>query len=68
MSKKFYAVNRETGERWKPYQNFGDGADGFLVMFDSGYLAAVYNYQDYETFVSPLDPKIWRKVMQGEVE
>ena len=31
MSKKFWAINRQTGERWKPVRG------EYLVMYDSGY-------------------------------
>ena len=34
MSKKFYAVNRITKERWKPQNNVKE----YLMMYDSGYL------------------------------
>ena len=58
MSRKFYAVNRETGERWKPRQE----KDEYLVMYDSGYLAVV-DASDYYLGLSTLDPKIWEVVM-----
>ena len=57
MSKKFHAVNRKTGERWKPDKRFGRN---FLVMFDSGYLGEVV--QDFYTTITPLDPKFWKVV------
>lgn len=60
MSKKFYAINRETGERWKPDKRH---EHQFLVMYDSGYLAVVT--YDFYTFTEPLDPKIWEKIEQG---
>jgi len=58
MSKKFYAVHRETGERWSPEQ----GKKQYLVMYDSGYLAIVE--EDWYTYIKPLDTKIWRKVVK----
>lgn len=60
MSRKFYAVNRETGEKWSSKKDCKE----YLVMYDSGYLAVVT--EDFYTHVSPLDPKVWKKVLQGE--
>lgn len=54
MSKKFYAVDRITGERWKPT------GTQYLVMYDSGYLAVVT--QDFYTYIAPLDTKKWKIV------
>lgn len=59
MSKKFYAVNRETGERWKPS---GSYEKEFLVMYDSGYLAVVT--VSFYTYISPLDTKLWQVVVK----
>lgn len=59
MSKKFYAVNRETGERWKPSRK-GE----FLMMYDSGYLAVVGGSDWGGMFVSPLCTKTWRVVFK----
>jgi hypothetical protein len=57
MSRKFYAVNRQTGERWKPNPH---EEKQYLVMYDSGYLAVV-TYRPYEgNHLQSLDPKIWR--------
>lgn len=56
MSKLFYATRRSTGERWKPEPN----THSFLVMYDSGYLAAVYDHGWDGYAVVPLDPKIWQ--------
>lgn len=58
MAKKFYAVNRKTGEKWKRPV----GQREYLVMYDSGYLAVV-SEGDYYMSITPLDPKIWEKVM-----
>ena len=37
MSRKFYAVNRETGERWKSRENF----DEFLILYSDGELGVI---------------------------
>jgi len=58
MSKKFYAVNRETGERWKPKSD--PDYNSYLVMYDSGYLAVVED-SGWRTYITPLNPKIWEK-------
>lgn len=56
MSKKFWAVNRATGEKWRPNKK-----DGFfrqyLVMYDSGYLAVVT--EDFYTHIQPLNASEW---------
>jgi len=64
MSKKFYAVNRATGERWKPSTSFGrkHGERGFyhfLVMYDSGLLAEVEMDSTYQRITS-LDTSVWK--------
>lgn len=63
MSRKFYAVNRETGERWTP--NTHRYTKQYLVMYDSGYLAVVSEHEDGAN-IHILDPSIWKKVLQGE--
>jgi len=60
MSKKFHAVNRKTGEKWKPSST---SHHQYLVMYDSGYLAVV-NDAPYECWVTTLDVKEWKKVMK----
>lgn len=70
MSKKFYAVHRETGERWKP--DLVNNKHQYLVMYDSGYLAVVSIHKEYrdfwsihpiqETTITPLNTKIWKIV------
>lgn len=61
MSRKFYAVNRITGERWKP--SVSDSKDKeYLVMYDSGYLAVVE--EGFYSFITPLCPKTWKIVYQ----
>lgn len=63
MSKKFWAVHRETGEKWKPKSN----SKQYLVMYDSGYLAVVTSCGYDGDFVTPLDHKLWRKVIKDDV-
>jgi len=55
MSRKFYAVNRETGKRWKASPN---SPDDYLMMYDSGYLAVV-SFDGFYTHVTKLDPSTW---------
>lgn len=62
MSKVFYAVNRETGERWKPEPN----KQQFLMMFDTGYLAVVE--EDFYTYITKLDNKIWQTVVKNNID
>lgn len=62
MSKKFHALNRNTDERWLPHKTeFRDEKEEYLVMYDSGYLAIVSG-DNYNTYISPLDSKIWKVV------
>ena len=61
MSKKFYATNRETGERWKPSNKYDKE---YLVMYDSGYLAVVKDYGYDGISIFPLDNKIWKTVIK----
>lgn len=58
MSKKFYAVNRETGEKWKRTSGI---VKEYLVMYDSGYLGVVRD-DGYLRYISPLDAKLWKVV------
>lgn len=63
MSKKFYAVNRQTGERWKPEKKESSAICPFrqyLVMYDSGYLAVVT--EEFYVYIQPLDPTEWKIV------
>jgi len=60
MSKKFWAENRLTGEKWKPEK----GKKQYLVMYDSGYIAIIT--EDFYTYISPLDIKIWRVIKRNE--
>ena len=61
MSKKFKAVDRETGEVWKPSKN----QKQYLVLYDSGYAAVVT--EDFYSYIEPLDTKIWKVVMRDSV-
>ena len=54
MSKKFYAINKETGER------FVSNKHHYLIMYDSGYCGVVETQDGYYTSVSPLDTRVWR--------
>lgn len=61
MSKKFKAINRLTGEDWKPKKI--DTGKQYLVLYDSGY--AVVVTEDFYTYIEPLDTKEWEVVMKG---
>lgn len=63
MSKKFYAVNRRTGERWKPDPSV-DGRQ-FLMLYDSGYAASVL--ENFYTYVTPLNPNEWEVVIKESI-
>lgn len=65
MSKKFYAVNRETGEKWKPNKSLKEKQ--YLMMYDSGYLAVVVEYL-MSIGIYPLDPKIWQTVIKENLK
>jgi hypothetical protein len=60
MSKKFHAVHRETGQKWKSQSD----KHQYLVMFDSGYLAVVT--EDFYTYIAPLDSTIWKLVTKSK--
>ena len=62
MSKKFYAVNRETGKKWEPKTGM---EKEFLVMYDSGYLGVVRD-DGYLQYVTPLDIRLWKTVIKLE--
>ncbi len=62
MSKVFHAINKETAEMWKPESN----KKQWLMMYDSGYLAVVE--QDFYTYVTPLDTKIWKTVVKDNID
>jgi hypothetical protein len=61
MSKRFYAVNRTTGEQWEPDNKFD--RNQYLVMYTSGYAAVVT--EDFYTSIEPLDRSIWEVVIKG---
>lgn len=63
MSRKFFAVHRETGVRWTPDPRY---TKQYLVMYDSGYLAVVTEQRFSGTTIEPLNTKTWRKVLQGQ--
>ena len=56
MKKRFYAINRQTGEKWKPEPSLKN----YLVMYDSGYLAVVT--EGFYTHIEPLCTKTWKKI------
>lgn len=60
MSKKFYAVNRLTGEKWKPSKK--NVNKEYLVMYDSGYLAVVT--EGFYIHIEPLNKKEWEIVVK----
>lgn len=63
MSKKFYAENRETGERWQPRKDTNE----YLVMYDSGYLAVVRDNGWDGHSITPLDKRSWKKVVKDNI-
>lgn len=63
MAKKFYAVNKHSGERWKKNDNI-EGRQ-YLVLYDSGYAAVVREY--FDTYITPLDPGIWTVVVKESI-
>lgn len=70
MSRLFYAVNRETGERWKPITEgryMAPPEEHYLVMYDSGMVAEVSSYY-YETNVTPLCNKTWKIVFNESMQ
>lgn len=62
MSRKFYAINRETGKRW--YPDHTKDRNQYLMMYDSGYLAVVT--EDFYQYISPLDHKEWKVIHREE--
>ncbi len=59
MAKKFWAEDRETGKRWKGTEK------EYLVMYDSGFLAVVWD-AGWECSITPLDTKKWKLVKRGK--
>ena len=64
MSKKFYAVHRETGERWKPSNQY---TKDYLVMYDSGYLARVM-CDGFYYYIEPLDISVWKTINKFKIK
>lgn len=58
MANKFYLINRETGDRWKP--NKLDYEDNFLIMYSSGNVAEV-KISSF-TYIVPIDSSKWQLV------
>ena len=62
MSKKFYAINKITGDKWKPELN----KKQWLMMYDTGYLAVVEH--DFYMYVTPLSPEEWTTVIKDNIK
>ena len=67
MSKKFHAVNKETGERWKQDGSFF-GNRSYLIMYDTGFLAVVSEYPYEGSSIVPLDTSIWKPVLHESLK
>ena len=71
MSRLFYAVNRETGERWKPSSKidryYGGPRKQYLMMYDSGYFAVVSDYGYAGRSISDLCTKTWKIVFNDSM-
>lgn len=71
MSKVFYAVNRETGERWEPTKIgmgcFGDAKRSFLMMYVTGFLAEVV-VNGYDVDITLLDRTVWKLVVKDNID
>jgi hypothetical protein len=63
MSRKFYAVNKETGARWSPDSTNGNRQ--YLMMYDSGRLAVVEESEFNGDYIKPLDHRIWQTKLQS---
>ena len=61
MSSKFYAVNRETGEQWKPSEDTINREE-FLVITTEGSLGLVIETGYWRTEFYPLCPETWKIV------
>jgi hypothetical protein len=64
MSKLFYAVNRQTGERWKPNKRY---REEHLFMYDSGYLG-VCSYDGFYKHTTKLCTKTWKVVFNNSMQ
>jgi len=62
MSKKFYAINRDTGERWKSKKE-----DEYLVMYDTGMLAVVDSSYGYTSIIK-LNTNIWKMIVKENMK
>lgn len=60
MSTKFFAVHRESGERW---QSRSDKKQ-YLIMYDSGGIGVVT--EDFYTYIQPLGPE-WKPVFKKNI-
>jgi len=67
MSKKFYAVHRETGERWKPCKDSSTEHE-YIVMYDTGYFAVVKDYGWDGLTIQALDTKVWKVIWKDKDE
>lgn len=75
MSRLFYAVNRETGERWKPATDnpeFYAGTDverQYLMAYDSGEVVIAEEYYWGEVNIGyPLCNKTWKVVFNSSMQ
>ncbi len=74
MSRLFYAVNRETGERWKTLTNeqkFFSGTDilhQYLMMYDSGTIVVVDQYSWGDKIGKPLCNKTWKIIFNDSMQ
>lgn len=57
---KFYAVNKETGEKWKARLKRDDDQ---IVLSSEGVYLTLREY-DYETEIEPLNLDIWKIVKE----
>ena len=65
MSSKFYAVNRETDEKWvSPVSTF---YKEYLILYDSGGLGIVNDDGFYQS-VTALDMKVWKLVFKDNMK
>ena len=64
VSTKFYAVNKESGERWRSSEH----EKQFLVMYDSGYLGVVTKIPWNGSDIKPLDTKVWSVVIKDNIK
>ena len=65
MSKKFFAVHRDTGKRWTP-PAAKSGTKDLLVLLDSGALA-VASTDGFYQYLNMLGPE-WLPVIKGSLK